>query len=97
MSLSQRIYDETKRLLDRLQARFVLDKIREKRIPLPEFIELIVEFAEEHFDDFVKRVQDETLPIESIEQPVPEFIRLMDEIDAPGSPDDYKEYDYEDL
>jgi hypothetical protein len=97
MSLSQRIYNETKHRLDRMQARVLIDKIREKRIPLPEFIELIVKFAEEHFDDFVKRVQDEALQKKSKEQALPEFIRLMDEIDAPGSPDDYKEYDYEDL
>jgi len=81
--------------LDRMQARVLLDKIREKRIPLPEFIELIVEFAEEHFDEFVKRVQDEKLQNIIKEQAMPEFIRLMDEIDAPGSPEDYKEYDYE--
>ncbi len=97
MSISQRIYDKTKHRLDRMQARVLLDKIREKRIPLPEFIELIVEFVEEHFDEFVKRVQDETSRNEIKEQEMPEFIRLMEEIDAPGSPEDYKEYDYEDI
>ena len=97
MSLSQRIYNETKHRLDRMQARVLLDKIREKRIPLPEFIELIVEFAEDHFDEFLKRVQNETVQNETKEPALPEFIRLMGEIDAPGSPDDYKEYDYEDV
>jgi len=96
MSLSQRIYNETKHRLDRMQARVLLDKIRERRIPLPEFIELIVKFTEEHFDEFMKRVQDETSQNKIKEQAMPEFIRLMEEINAPGSPEDYKEYDYED-
>ena len=96
MSLSQRIYKTTKAKLDKIQARFVLDRINGQKINLPELIDKMADFTENNFDQFKKDITKMAGKENVPDSDVPEFIRILLSSEAIGGPEDYKEYDFND-
>ncbi len=97
MSISQRIFRKTKQKLDEMQARFVLERVNNQKINLPDLIDKMTEFIEDHFDQFKEKVANESKSTEKDAAELPAFLKMTIETGASGSPEDYKEYDYNDI
>ncbi|MEX2683263.1 MAG: hypothetical protein Q6373_016935 [Candidatus Sigynarchaeota archaeon] len=97
MSVSQRILKKTKQKLDEIQARFVLERIGDQKLNLPEIIDQMAEFAEDHFEEFKQQVVNRSKAVENNASGRPAFLQMTVETEAPGAPDDYKEYDFNDI
>ncbi|MBN2154378.1 MAG: hypothetical protein JW839_23180 [Candidatus Lokiarchaeota archaeon] len=97
MSVSQRISRKTKQKLDDIQAKFVLERIGDQKMNLPELIDQMAEFAEDHFEQFKQKVAKGSKSVNNDATGLPAFLQMTIETDAAGSPDDYKEYDYDDI
>jgi len=80
-----------------MQARFILEKNLGKRISLPELVDLMADFVGEHFEEFEKRIEEKAMIDVNNKNDLPDFVQLMEEIRAPGSPDDFEDYDYDDI
>ncbi len=98
MAISQRIYDETKKKLDALQARLLLEKVQEKKLSVPELIENTVEFAEKHEAEF-KQMIKEKYDSKNYQKKInrPEFLSLIEDFSGSGSPEDFTEYKFDDI
>jgi hypothetical protein len=97
MSVSQRISRKTKQKLDEMQAKVVLDRMSGQKMNLPELIDQMAEFIEDHFEQFKQQLANRSRPVEGDIPVLPAFLKMTIETDAAGSPEDYKEYDYNDI
>ncbi len=98
MGVSQRIYDQTKKKLDELQARMLLERLQEKKMSLPELIENTVEFAKKHEDEFKQMIQEKNrLKNQEYVSDRPEFLKIIDKSSGTGSPEDFIEYNFNDI
>ena len=97
MSISQRISKKTKQKLDEIQARFVLERINDQKMSLPDLIDQMTEFIEDHFDQFKEQVVDKSKSAENEDADFPAFLKMTIATNASGSPEDYKEYDFNDI
>lgn len=97
MSISQRLSKRTKKKLDEIQARFILDKDNGHKVSIPDLIEKMTEFVEEHMEQFKEKLSKASRPGDSDAPGMPEFLKITVEANKPGSPEDYKEYDYDDI
>jgi hypothetical protein len=97
MSVSQRISRKTKQKLDEMQAKFVLERINDQKMNLPELIDQMTEFIDDHLEEFKQQLANRSRSGEKEATVVPVFLKMTIETDAAGSPDDYKEYEYDDI
>jgi hypothetical protein len=97
MSVSQRISRKTKQKLDEMQAKFVLERISDQKMNLPELIDKMADFVEDNFEQFKQKLVNRTRTVDKDPSALPAFLKMTIETDAAGSPDDYKEYDYNDI
>jgi phage terminase Nu1 subunit (DNA packaging protein) len=97
MSISQRISKKTKQKLDEIQAKFVLEKVNSQKLSLPDLIDQMTEFIEDHFDQFKDKVAERFKSAEDEDADLPAFLKMTIETNAAGSPEDYQEYDFNDI
>lgn len=97
MSISQRISKKTKHKLNEIQARFVLDKNHGKKISLPELIDQMVAFIDDHFEKFKDDVASKVNHAPTGKPLLPAFLQMAMQSNATGGPDDYVEYDFNDV
>ncbi|MHA1377616.1 MAG: hypothetical protein ACTSRG_04435 [Candidatus Helarchaeota archaeon] len=94
MSISQRISKTTKDKLNELQAKIVL--LKKQKYSLTELLDIVVSFSLLHKDEFFKFLSAEPGKKE-LNIHKEKFMKfILTPVEGAG-PEDYKEYDFEDL